>query len=446
MNKAELHYKKMTEEPVAKLITSLAIPSTVSMLITSLYNLVDTYFVGTLGESAQGAIGVVFALQGFIQAFSFMLGHGSGTYVSKELADKNVKGASTYVSSAFFFGLIFSLVFSFFGLIFLSPFMRLLGSTDTILPYARDYGMWALISCPALLCSIILNNNLRYEGKAFYSMIGLVSGAVLNIFLDYVFINVLQLGVFGAGMATALSQAVSLTVLLTLFFKKAQSKISFKYLSKNYKTYLQIIRVGLPSLLRQGLLAVSTSVLNNVVKPYGDSSIAAITIVNRYSAFVSCLAIGIGQGFQPVAAFNYQTKDYDRVFKGLIFTACLSFLFVGLFSLTGILFPSTIIYIFQKEKAVIDIGKDAVFYASLGLPFCSVVFPTNMLYQSIRKTRPASVLAILRSGAILIPCLLALNGLMGFKGVILAQPFTDFLTALICVPFLIRFYKEIKKR
>ena len=239
------------------------IPTVLSSLVMVIYSLADTYFVGTLGETPQGAIGVLFTLQSIIQAFAFMLGHGSGTFVAKKLADKDADRASEYVSSAFFAGGAFGLVFAAIGLAVLAPFMRFLGSTETILPFAKQYGMWVLISCPFLICSLILNNCLRYEGKAFYAMIGLVSGALLNILGDYVFISLCGMGVFGAGMSTAISQIVSFVILIIFYVTKAQSKISFKKISKNARLYLSVCKVGLPSLIRQGLNSVSSGLLNN---------------------------------------------------------------------------------------------------------------------------------------------------------------------------------------
>ena len=203
MDKASLHYKKMTETPVSKLIITLGIPTTVSMLITSIYNLADTYFVGTLGESAQGAISILFTLQCIIQAVAFMFGHGAGVFVSKYLANKDIKGASKFVSSAFYLGVAVGVLFAIFGLIFITPFMRLLGSTETILPYAVEYGTCVLVATPFIMGSLVLNNCLRYEGKAFYAMIGLGFGGLLNIFGDFLLVPVFKMGVLGAGIATA---------------------------------------------------------------------------------------------------------------------------------------------------------------------------------------------------------------------------------------------------
>ncbi len=441
MNKADEYYIKMTTTPVAKLIVLLGIPTTVSMLITSLYNLVDTYFVGTLGKSAQGAVGILFTLQGFIQASAFMLGHGSGTFVSKELAEKDSAKASEYVSSAFFAGAGLGIIIIVFGLIFLSPFMKLLGSTDTILPYAEDYGFWVVISAPFIICSLILNNNLRYEGKAFFAMIGLTSGAFINIALDYVFVIRAGLGVYGAGMATAISQLVSFVILLVLYNKMAQSRVSFRYISKNPALYFSVIKVGFPSFIRQGLTAVSGGVLNNITKPYGDSALAAMTIVNRYTALVTCVGLGIGQGFQPVASFNYQVKKYRRVKKGLLATMGIGFGLILIFSVLGIVFASQIVSLFQKSEDVVKTGTRALIYASAGLPLMPLIIPVNMLYQSIRFAKTASFLALLRSGAVLIPVALVMSGLFGLTGIFLAQPVSDFITAIINIPFVVMFMR-----
>ncbi len=439
MTKEEKYYTKMTKTPIAKLILILGIPTTISMLITNLYNLVDTYFVGTLGFSQQGATGILFTLQCIIQAIAFMLGQGSGAYVSKTLANKDSKTASKYVSSAFYLGALLGLILMIIGLIFLEPFMKLLGSSDTILPYAKEYGLWVLISSPFMICSLILNNNLRYEGLSFASMIGLGAGAIINIFGDYCFINILHLGVFGAGMATAISQIISFFILLIFFLKKAQSKISLKFVSTKFTIYSQIILCGFPSFIRQGLTSISSGILNNLTKVYGDTAIAAMSVVNRYSSFVLCVGLGIGQGFQPVASFNYQAKEYKRVKQSMLFTIKFGIIAVGLLALIGLSFPSAIISLFQKNIEVISIGKFAMIASSIGVIFLPISVTTNMLYQSIRKSTTASILALLRSGLILIPILFLLETLFGLKGIQLSQPVADILTSLISIPFMLHF-------
>ena len=443
MENVDKHYKKMTETPVSKLILMLGIPTTISMLITNIYNLVDTYFVGTLGESEQAATGILFVLQCIIQAFAFMLGHGSGTYVSKFLADKDVKSATKYVSTAFFVGLIVGFILLFFGLIFLEPFMILLGSTKSILPHAKEYGFFILLSCPFMITSLILNNNLRYEGKGFYSMIGLSIGGILNIIGDYFFVSVFSLGVIGAGLSTAISQFISFVVLLILYFKSAQSSISIKAVTKELKVYLSIFKAGLPSLIRQGLTAVSNGVLNNLTKPFGDAAIAAMSIVNRFSSFIMCVGLGIGQGLQPVAAFNYQAKEYTRVKKGMLFTLGCGSLIVGIIALVGIMIPDKIVSMLQQSKdaeEVIKIGTVAMRIACVGVMFLPTSVTANMLYQSIRKSLVASILSLLRSGLILIPTVLILTACnMGLSAIMHAQPLSDIITSVVSVPFILYF-------
>ena len=379
MTNAEKHYAKMTETPVAKLILNLGIPTTISMLITNIYNMADTYFVGTLGESAQAATGVLFTVQAIMQGIAFMFGHGGGTFISRALADKNTKEATKYISSAFFMGGLIGVMITILGLTFLDPLVRFLGSTETIVPHAKDYGTWILLAAPFIICSFILNNGLRYEGKAFYAMYGLTAGGLLNILGDYILVMKCGLGVYGAGLATAASQVVSFAILLYMYLKMAQSSIQIKAVSKDFRLYLKIARVGMPSLIRQGLTSVTNGLLNNVTKPFGDAAIAAMSVVSRYSNFLMCVGLGMGQGFQPVASFNYQARKYDRVKKGLLFTTAFGLVFIGAMSTISIIFAEPIITIFQKHPDVIAIGAKALRFTAITKAFSSLPFPPRCL-------------------------------------------------------------------
>ena len=432
----------MTQTPVAKLILQLGIPTTISMLITSIYNMADTYFVGTLGESAQGATSVLYTLQAIIQGIAFMLGHGGGTFVSKYLAARDPDEATKYISSSFFAGGIAGVLIMVLGLCFLSPLVYFLGSTATIAPYAMQYGMWVLLACPFIICSMILNNGLRYEGCAMYAMVGLTAGGVLNIFGDWLLVAKLGLGVYGAGMATAISQAISFTILLIMYIKMAQSKIRIRSVAKDWRVYLSICRVGLPSLIRQGLTSVTTGVLYNLTKPFGDAAIAAMGVVNRYSMFLMCVGLGMGQGFQPVAAFNYQAKQYKRVKQGLVFTMCFGLCFIGGISLASIFAAEPIIGLFQKKQEVIDVGSVALRYAAIGMMFMPFSVPVNMLYQSIQKPAISSFLSLVRSGLITIPMLLICVPVLELTGVQISQPCADMVAGLISIPFIIHFLKK----
>ncbi len=442
MTHAERHYQKMTQTPVALLILKLGIPTTISMLITSIYNMADTYFVGTLGESAQAATGVLFTMQTIIQGLGFMFGQGSGSFISKELANKDVNKASNYISSAFFAGLAVSLMITALGLPFLTPLVRFLGSTETILPHAMDYGFWVLIACPFVLCSMILNNGLRFEGKAFYAMFGLTTGGLLNIFGDWLLVRKLGMGVYGAGLATAVSQMVSFFILLVMYVKMAQSRISIHYVSKNIQVYFSVVRVGFPSLIRQSLNALTTGILNNLTKAFGDAAIAAMSVVSRYAMFLMCVGLGMGQGFQPVASFNYQAKKFDRVKKGLVFLICFALVFIGGASAISIFLAPEIVRLFQKAPEVIAIGTPALRNYAIGMIFMSFSVPVNMLYQSIQKPGVSSLLSMIRSGAVTIPVLLIGVPLLGLPVIQTAQPIADVIAGCISIPFIIRFLRS----
>ena len=445
MTNAEQHYRKMTETPVAKLIISMGIPTTISMLITNIYNMADTYFVGTVGESAQAATGVMFTLQAIIQGIGFMLGHGSGSYVSKFLADKDTEKSSTYLSTAFYTAAAFGLLLMTFGLVFLEPMVILLGSTETIVPHAMDYGLWILIACPFILCSLILNIGLRYEGKAFYAMFGLTAGGLLNILGDYILVEKLQMGVYGAGLATAASQMTSFVILLILFLRTAQSKLQIRFISKNVRTYGNIIRVGMPSLIRQSMNALTSGILNNMTKPFGDAAIAAMSVVSKYAQFLMCVGLGMGQGYQPFAAFNYQARKYDRVKKGLVFLVVFALVFIGTISVLSMFYAEPIIALFQKNTDVIAVGATALRFYALGMIFMAFSVPVNMLYQSIQKPNISSMLSLMRSGAITIPLLLILVPFIGILGVQIAQPTADVISGIVSIPFIIHFLRSQPK-
>ena len=435
-------FDKMTKTPLVKLIVSLGIPTTISMLVTSLYNMADTYFVGTLGESPQAATGILFTLQAIIQAVAFMLGQGSGTMVSKALADRNKEEACEYVSTGFFTGLFVGGVFFVLGILFLEPMLLFLGSTDTILPYAKQYGTCVLVSCSVVMGSFVLNNVLRYEGKSFYSMIGLVSGGLLNILLDYVFVIIFKWGVLGAGIATAASQAISFGVLLYFFMKMGESKIHITSMSRNIKTYLTIMKVGFPALVRQGLASISGGLLNNITRPFGDAAIAAMSVANRFSMFVMCVGLGIGQGYQPVASFNYQAKRYDRVKRGLVVTMAIGFCMVACLAIPSIIFSEQIVYAFQKSPAVMEVGVLALRAACVGSMFLPFSIPVNMLYQSTRQVKLSTFLSMMRNGLMFMPTLLITTHFWGLLGVQISQPLADMLTGLVGLPFAISFLRK----
>ncbi|MBO4280298.1 MAG: MATE family efflux transporter [Lachnospiraceae bacterium] len=444
MQRDNRQFIKMTETPVVPLVIKLGIPTTISMLVTTVYNLADNYFVGRLDNtSASGAIGVVFGLMAIIQAFGFMFGHGAGSIIARSLGKKDTANATKFASTGFFCSLATGAVITVLGLTFLTPLMRLLGSTETILPYAKQYTTYILLAAPFLATSCVLNNILRYEGRANLAMIGLMSGGLLNIFLDWLFTLRLGLGVTGAGIATAISQTIGFLLLLSMFLLgKTESKLSVKECSLNPSDIFLICATGFPSMLRQGLSSISTMVLNHLAGNYGDYAVAAITIVNRINFLAFAFALGIGQGFQPVAAFNYGAKKYSRVRQAFIVTLVVGEIILAVMAGLGYFFAPKLVRVFQKDKDVIKIGTEALRFYIPALFFQPVSVFANMLFQCIGSNRIASFLSGLRSGVVLIPVLFVTEMALGLKGIEVAQPITDVITFLIALPFVVRLLRS----
>ena len=434
-DRAQAQYRKMTETPIPKLVLTLGIPTTISMLVTNIYNMADTFFVGTLGTSASGATGVVFGLMGIIQAFGFMLGHGAGSNISRRLGSREVDKARMYAATSFYASLGAGLLILLLGFCFQDPLLRLLGSTDSILPYARDYSTWILLAAPAMAGSCVMNNILRYEGKATFAMCGLVSGGLLNILGDYLLIQVFSLGISGAGISTAVSQYISAGILLVPFVtKKVQSRVTPRFVSHRFGDLLTILITGLPSMMRQGLGSISTMVLNGCAGPYGDAAIAAMSIVSRVMNFLFCIGLGVGQGFQPVSAFNYGAKKYSRTKDAALFTCFFSMVVLAVAAAFGWVFAGPIVTLFREDPDVIAIGTFALQAHCIALCFLPISVCGNMLFQSIGKSGRATFLASSRSGLFFIPIVLLLNWCMGLTGLQIAQAVADILSALVTLP------------
>lgn len=439
------YYRKMTETPVSKLIISLGIPTTISMLITSIYNMADTYFVGKIGTSASGAVGVMFGLMAIIQAFGFMFGHGAGSIIARKLGQKKLEHATVTASTSFFCSLAAGAGILVLGLLFLDPLMRLLGSTETILPYARNYGRFILLAAPIMASSCVLNNILRYEGRALFAMIGLTSGGLLNIFGDWLLMRQCGMGVEGAGISTAVSQCVSFVLLLYMFLSgRTQTKISWRKVSREKEEIGNIIKTGFPSMMRQGLNSVSTMVLNGYAGLYGgDAAVSAMSIVNRICFFVFAVGLGLGQGFQPVCAFNYGAKKYSRVKKSFWFTTMTGEVALGALAILGMFLSSHLIGFFRDDSQVIEIGTMALRIQLISLFFIPLAVCGNMMFQSVGSNGRATFLSALRSGLCFIPVIVILSWLLGLLGVEAAQTVSDVITFLITLPFALVFFRNM---
>ncbi len=440
----EAEYVHMTETSVTKLVLTLSLPTVMSQMITSIYNMADTFFVTSLGDSAVGAVSIVYALQSIIQAVGFGLAMGAGSLASRKLGEKDNDGASKYTSCAFFAGLFLGALLLLGGFINLRGLLRVFGSTETILPYAVDYASIILVGAPLMCTSFVLNNCLRAEGKATSSMIGLTVGGLFNIILDPIFIFGAGMGVAGAALATVLSQLISFLILLSFYISgRSIIKLSPRYISRHIADYALIIKTGLPTVFRQGLGSLATTLLNVQVKVYGDAAIAAVGIANKVYMLLRSFVLGVGHGFQPVAGYNYGAKKPKRVKKAFWVATVFGSAVSALASLVLILFSGQIIELFNPETAeVVEIGSRMLIYISVALPLLGYSTYVNQLYQSLGFVRGATLLASCRQGIFFVPLIFLLPSLMGLDGILLTQPLADILTFLISVPFNVYFLRK----
>lgn len=445
-NRQEEKFNRMTTEPVGRLICELAVPCIVSMLVTALYNMADTYFVGMMGSnSATGAVGVVFSLMAMIQAVGFFFGHGSGNYISRKLGAQKREEARRMSATGFTMALLAGGALCLLGELFLSHLADLLGATPTILPYAKEYLRIILLGAPWMTASLVLNNQLRFQGSAAYGMVGISAGAILNIALDPLFIFVLDMGVAGAALATILSQFASFCLLLwqsgrggNLRPRFSQARIQLFYLQ-------EIAKGGLPSLARQGLASFAAVFLNRAARGYGDAAIAAMAVVTRVMMFGGSALIGFGQGFQPVCGFNYGAKLYGRVRQGFWFCVKWGTAFLAVMGALGAIFAPELVALFRNDPEVVRVGALALRLQCATFALSGWVVASNMTLQTIGDTGPATFLAAARQGLFFIPAVVLLPRLLGLWGVLLAQPLSDALAFSTAVPLMIRALRRMKE-
>lgn len=444
-NAGKTYYDKMTLTPVPRLITRLALPTTASMLVTAIYNMADTFFVSQIGQSASGAVGVVFTLMLLIQAIGFTLGMGAGSNIARLLGDRDAETAGKVASTAFFISLFLGALLSVAALLNLDGLVRLLGATETIAPHAKAYAGYILLGAPYMATAFVLNNILRSQGNAFYSMIGITAGGLLNIALDPIFIFVLDMGTGGAALATIISQLVSFTILLVMVMRHGAARIQIKKI--DLKILGRILPTGAPSFYRQGMTSVATILLNRAAGVYGDAAVAAMSIVSRIMGFSFSALIGFCQGYQPVCGFNYGARLYGRVRESLLFTMRVTTIGMTALGALAFLFAPTLMGFFRPgDTEVIEIGMRALRYQALLMPTLGFSVLTNMSMQALGKSAKASLLAITRQGLFFIPAILLLQPLLGLLGVQLAQPLADLLSLGLSIPFGMGLLRELKER
>ena len=437
-------YTFLTQAPVHRVIGAMAIPTIISMLLTSMYNLVDTFFVGKINTQSTAAVGIVFSVMFFIQAFSFFFGNGSGNYISRQLGAQNTKDAEVMASTGLFYTLVFSLIVMLLGWFFLEPISILLGSTPTILPYTRQYLGISLLGTPFIMGTFCINNQMRFQGFTKYSVYGAISGSIINCLLDPVFIFGFSMGVSGAAVASVIGQICGFVIMLIMSQKDGVIHYTHRRISFEGRFVKEIIAGGTPSISRQGLASVSTIALNSVAGNYGDAAIAAMSIVTRISMFIFSVIVGLGQGFQPMCGFCYGAKLYERVKEGFWFSTKIGTFFLLFWSMVLIIFSGEVVSLFRDDPEVIAIGIPALRYQMIIFPACSFMMMANMMMQTCRKTIRANILAASRQGLFFIPLIFVLPYFYGLFGVEICQAVSDVISLIVTIPIVWSAFKEMR--
>ncbi len=444
-------YNEMTTKPVKGLVCKMAVPTIIAMVTTAFYNVVDAAFIGRLSTEGTAGIGISFAYMTYIQALGFYFGHGSGNHISRALGAKDVSSASVVATVGFITPFLLGTVAALCCLPNLSWLSRILGAPEGVVPYANDYLRYIVVATPFMMSALTLNNQLRLQGNAQFGMVGIVSGAILNIALDPLFIFTFDMGVSGASLATAISQFFAWFLLLYGTFRPESVHIKLRDFKPSFKVYYEIFRGGLPSLFRQVFNCAAAVSLNYCAKIYADcpaqeaSAVAAFAVVTRIMMFAFSVVLGFSQGFQPVCGYNYGAKLYGRVRESWLFATCVGTAFLLAISSLGILFAPQIVALFRAEDPVlISIGAETLRWQCAAFPLVALFTTTGMLFQNIRMTGPATLLSICRNGLFFLPALLLLPLWLGMTGVQMAQAVADILTFLLCIPYAVWINRKLK--
>lgn len=439
----------MLNDPMRKLIPSVAVPSIVAMLVGAIYNMADTFFVGQINTSASGAVGIVMPIMNLLQAFSFIFAHGAASYISRLLGADDTGRASRAVSTGLLCALGVGAIYGAVGIIFMDPLLTLFGATPTILPYAREYALYIYIAAPMFAGAYVLNNALRAEGSTIKSLVGISAGAVLNMALDPIFIFGFDMGVSGAGLATMIGQTVSFFLLISFYVRKGKHKsalrLSLRLFTADKMMMGEILRIGMPSFFRLALTSVATMLLNAKAGAYGDAAIAAFSIVSRILMLVYHVLVGYGQGYQPISGFNYGAGRIKRVIEALRFMMLTALPFMLVCGGVICLFAEPLVAAFRDDPAVIALGSRVLRIQALTLPLMGVTMIGSMFFQSVGKAKPSFVAASARQGLCFVPLVLVLPYFFGIEGLVWVQAAADVVSFMIVLPLLLGALRTIQR-
>lgn len=447
MNSQSKKMELLGSPSIPKALLAMGIPTMIGMLVNAFYNLVDAYFVGGLGESQMGAISVVYPLGQVVVGLGLLFGNGAASYISRLLGRGDKENADKVASTALYSSVSVGAVIIIISMVFPHPILKLLGATDSILPFAATYAGIYIVSCIFNVFNVTMNNIVTSEGAAKTTMCALLTGAVLNIALDPLFIYVFDLGVAGAAIATAISQVVSTCVYLTYIFRK-KSVFHFRVKDCTYtkKTMSEIFKIGIPTLVFQILTSVSISLINNAAGDYGDSAIAGMGVVTRLISMGSLSVFGFIKGFQPIAGYSYGAKKFDRLREAIKTSILWSTVFCVIFGVILALFPTAIVSQFTKGDAeMIRIGAASLRANGISIMLFGFYTVYSSLFLALGKGREGFILGACRQGICFIPVILLLPIVWGLNGIMYAQPIADVLSAVITVFMAIPLHKKLNE-
>ena len=437
----------MLNDPISRVIPKMAVPTIVAFLITSIYSLADTYFVSSLGTNATAAVSVNASLDQMIMMCGSMLAMGANSYIARLLGEGNEKKASQVLSTSFFAAFAMGVLLLVFGSIFMTPMVRLLGATPTCEQYSIDYATYILLAAPFMASNFVMNQCLRSEGSATLSMVGMGFGGILNIILDPIFIFTLDMGVAGASLATAISKFVSFAILIFPYItRRSLLDLSIKNFKPSKDIISKVVSVGSSSLFRNGLNVISAILLNNIAGGISDSVLAAVGVSNKIMMFPFCIILGFGNGFQPVAGFNWGAKRYDRVEESYKFSARVSLIGSLIMAALIALFCDQLIVLFAGEDMEMRrIGAFCILAQCIALPVHAWVAIVNMLCVGLGNAKGAMLLATARQGTCFIPFVHIMAALLGAYGVASVQALADVLSLALALPLMLAMKKRIEK-
>ncbi len=447
MNTQSKKMELLGSASIPKALLSMGIPTMIGMLVNAFYNLVDAYFVGGLGESQMGAISVVYPLGQVVVGLGLLFGNGAASYISRLLGRGDKENANKVASTALYSSVSVGAVIIIISMVFLHPILKLLGATDSILPFAATYASIYIVSCIFNVFNVTMNNLVTSEGAAKTTMCALLTGAVLNIALDPLFIYVFDLGVAGAAIATAISQVVSTFVYLTYIFRK-KSVFHFRVKDCTYtkENMSEIFKIGIPTLVFQILTSVSISLINNAAGDYGDSAIAGMGVVTRLISMGSLSVFGFIKGFQPIAGYSYGAKKFNRLREVIKTSILWSTVFCVIFGVILALFPAAIVSRFTKGDAeMIRIGAASLRANGISIMLFGFYTVYSSLFLALGKGREGFILGACRQGICFIPVILLLPIVWGLNGIMYAQPIADMLSAVITVFMAIPLHKKLNE-